>query len=144
MDINIRKATKEDYQNVMKLYGEFVGNPQRFIQNNNDSYMKVIEDPNSHLDVAIIVHEIVAFVMYTTRTVVRYPKPIIEVDELFISPDYRRRGIGRRLIEHILAFAKAHNYHYVFAASANERVAGHKLYEKLEFDKYGLHYRRKP
>lgn len=143
MDIQILKADKDNYEEVIKLYGDFVDDPQRFSGGSNDSYSRFLETPNSFMDLALVENKVIGFVTYTIRTVVRYPKPILEVEELYVHQDYRKHGVGRKLMEHVLEYAKSVPCQYVFLASAKERTEAHEFYKVLGFEEYAYHYRRK-
>lgn len=144
MDIQIRRATKDDYAEVISLYGDFVSDPKRYKSFENDSFLKFIESPNSFMDLVISEEKIIGFITYSVRDVVRYPKPILEVEELYVHPDYRRHGLGKKLMEHVLEYAKSIPCQYIFLASAKERKEAHEFYKALGFDEYAYHFRRKP
>lgn len=142
MIASIREATLADYQTLMKLYGEFVTDPYRFLALDNDSFKRVLEDPNAYIDLAVVKNEIVGFISYSLRFVVRYPKPIIEVEEFFVPEKHRRKGIGRQLMNHVLKFATENAGQYVFIASAKERKEAHAFYKAMNFNEYAYHFRR--
>ena len=141
-NILIRKATSEDYRSVIELYGLFVENPEIYSKLDNDSYNDVINDQNTILELGIVNDKIVAFIMYAIRNVVRYPKPIIEVEEFFVLEDYRRMKIGKTLMDRVFDFAKQKDCQYVFLASGKERIPAHKFYKNSGFDEYAFHYRK--
>lgn len=143
MDIQIRKATKKDYDQIIALYGDFVKDSKRYEKKDSDSFLKFIESDGSFMDVATIDGKITAFITYTVRWVVRYPKPILEVEELYVHSDFRRHGLGRKLMEHVLEYAKLVLCQYVFLASDKKRKEAHEFYKKLGFDEYAYHFRRK-
>lgn len=143
MDIQILRATKDNYDEVRKLYGNFVDDPQRFSSKDNDSYFKFLDSSNSFIDLALVDKKIIGFISYTIRTVIRYPKPIMEVEELYINPDYRKHGVGRKLMEHVLEYAKSVPCQYIFLASDIKREEAHEFYKALGFDQYAYHFRRR-
>ncbi len=143
MEVQIRRATKDDYTEVISLYGNFVNDPERYKVLDNDSYLKFIETPNSFMDLVISGEKIIGFITYAVRTVVRYPKPILEVEELYVHPDYRRHGLGKKLMEHVLEFAKSVQCQYIFLASDKARKEAHEFYKALGFDQYAYHFRLK-
>ncbi|PIY59772.1 hypothetical protein COY95_05305 [Candidatus Woesearchaeota archaeon CG_4_10_14_0_8_um_filter_47_5] len=143
-DITIRKAKKEDYQEVIRLYGLFVENKTRYQDHDNDSFNKVIDDSNTFLEVACIGEKTVAFIVYSIRNVVRYPKPIIEVEEFFVLEEFRRKRIGQKLMDRVFAIAKEKQCEYVFLASSKDRIAAHNFYKNYGFDEYAFHYRKRP
>jgi GNAT superfamily N-acetyltransferase len=139
----IRKATENDYEIVMQLYGLFVENKQRYVNLDNDSYNTVINDPNSSIELGIIDDKIISFIMYSIRNVVRYLKPIVEVEEFFVLEEFRRLKIGKKLMDKVFDFAKNKNCQYIFLASGKERIPAHKFYKNDGFDEYAFHYRKK-
>ncbi len=142
--MKIRKAENSDYQEVLRLYGDFVEDPKRYVDLKGDSFKKIIESSNSYLFLAEIEEEIVGFISCSIRDVIRYPKPILEVEEFYVRTENRRQGIGRTLMDHAINFAQAKDCQYVFLASAKERGEAHGFYKALGFDEYAYHYRRKP
>lgn len=144
MKMKIRKARKEDYKKVVELYADFVNQPDRYKNFDNDSFLKVLEIPDFHFYLAEKEKRIVGFITFSKRTVVRYPKPIVEVEEFYVVPDLRRKGLGRKLMQKALGFAKKGKCQYVFLASSKDRVPAHKFYKALDFDEYAFHYRCKP
>lgn len=139
----IRDATSDDYKEVMNLYGIFVEDQKRYIDFNNDSYSRVLNDNNTQLKLAILDDKIVGFILFSIRNVIRYSKPIIEVEEFFVLEEYRRMKIGKVLTDVAFSFAKENDCEYVFLASGKERVPAHKFYHKYGFDEYALHFRKK-
>jgi len=141
MSLVFRKAAKEDYHTVMKLYGDFISDQKRYSAFDNDSFLKVIASKDSAIELAELDGRLVGFVSYSKRRVVRYPKPILEIEELYVAPEARRRGIGKQLIQH--AIDSGSDCQYVFIASAKQWLDAHKLYSAMGFDPYGFHYRKK-
>ncbi len=142
--ITIRTARKEDYEEIMHLYGIFVDNDKRFANFDNDSYDKVLNDSNAVFEVAVDNDKIVGLIAYSFRNVVRYPKPIVEVDEFFVLEEYRRQKVGTKLMEQVFKTAKEKDCQCVYLASGmdEERKIAHLFYEKYDFDKYGFHFKK--
>lgn len=61
------------------------------------------------------------------------PKTWASVDDVFVEPDYRNRGMGRALLQSVGAWAKARDADGISlqVAAANKR--GRKFYEDLGF-----------
>ncbi len=139
--IKIEKATKKDYAALLKLYEEFTDHPGKYSNKKNDSFLKLLKDPNFHIDLAKRNKEIAGFITYSIRHVVRYREPILEVEEFFVKSSHRRKGIGRLLITNVKNFAKKKKCQQIFVASAKERDIAHVFYKATGFKEYGLHYR---
>lgn len=58
---------------------------------------------------------------------------VLTVDDLYIAAPYRRNGIGEKIMEYLIEFAKQNGYRRVqlHAELTNERA--HSLYRKLGF-----------
>lgn len=143
VNISIRDATLEDYEEAIKLYGIFVEDEKRYKNLDNDSFKKVISDSNSIMRLAINDDVIVGFILFSMRNVVRYAKPIVEIEEFFVLEEYRRMKIGKALTDDAFTYAKENDCEYVFLASGKERVPAHKFYRNYGFDEYALHFRKK-
>lgn len=144
MTAQIRPAGLADYQEVMKLYGDFVEDQERYLDLNSDSYKEFLNDPKCRMQVAVSLDKIAGFITYSLRTVVRYPKPIVEVEEFYVKPEMRRNGIGGALMDKVVEFAKKNNCMYIFIGSGKDRNEAHQFYKALNFNEYAFHFRRTP
>ena len=144
MPATIRPAKPEDYSQVITLYADFVNQPERYQNRDNDSYQHVLSQPNFWFLLAEAKSQIVGFITFSKRWVVRYPKPIIEVEEFYVKENLRRQGIGTQLMNQVIEIAKQEDCQYIFLASSKDRLPAHKFYRALDFDEYAYHYRRKP
>lgn len=55
-----------------------------------------------------------------------------------IHPDYRRQGLGRGLVEYLLALARRRGAHVALLEVRVSNVAAYRLYMSLGFDEIGL------
>ena len=144
METTIRPAKPTDYKEVIDLYADFVNQPDRYKNFNNDSYNQALKQPNFWFLLAVKDNQVIGFITFSKRWVVRYPKPIIEVEEFFVSPNQRRQHTGTQLMGQVISLAKKENCHYIFLASSKDRLPAHQFYKSMNFDEYAFHYRRKP
>jgi PhnO protein len=136
---DIRPATLTNYTQLMELYNWFVGS-DRYSNHESDSFELVLEEPNSFVFVLDDGQKLVGFVAYSIRRVVRYPKPIAELEELFVSPELRGQGWGAKLLEFVTGEAKDKGCYRMYIESHYQHEVAHKLYEKLGFANYGFHF----
>lgn len=137
--MKIRKAQKSDYKQLMKLLNGFVGE-NRYSKYDNDSFSKVLKSPSNYIYVIDDNEKLAGFVTFSVRYVVRYPKPIIEMDELYVHSDYRRQGLGKKLTQKVLDEGKKLNCHRLFIESHYQHKAAHQMYKKMGFTNYGYHF----
>lgn len=60
-------------------------------------------------------------------------RPFAVIENVITDIAYRRRGIGRSLIEMAVAYAKESNCYKVQLLSGSERTGAHRFYESLGF-----------
>lgn len=142
MIITIREAKEEDYEQLMKLYGHFEGDEKRFAGHDNDGFRKVMESSASFLYVAEESGKLVGLITFSVRDVVRYPKPIMEIDELFVGVSYRKHGVGRRLVEQAEEKARDLNCQNIYLETYLDNEPAQGLYEKMGYKKYGYAFKK--
>lgn len=62
------------------------------------------------------------------------------IEELVVSEQHRRKGIGQKLLDACLSFAKEQKCQSVVLTTGLERFAAHKLYEKNGFVNVGVKF----
>jgi len=135
----IREAKKSDYKDLMGLYNDFVDS-DRYSKYDNDSFEKVRKSNKNFIYVAEDNDKLVGFVSFSIRLVIRYPKLIAELDELYVSPAFRRKSVGKMLMDKVLSKAKELNCHRLFIEPHYKHEGAHKFYENLGFTNYGYHF----
>ena len=55
------------------------------------------------------------------------------VNEIQISPDFRKQGLGKKLLDHILRWAKHNNYKFVMGVADQENTSSQALFESRGF-----------
>jgi ribosomal protein S18 acetylase RimI-like enzyme len=56
--------------------------------------------------------------------------PVLILEDLFVEPQFRRRGIGRSLIDAALAFARESGAAAMFLETAVENERAQEVYER--------------
>jgi len=57
---------------------------------------------------------------------------------LVISPRWQRRGMGRRLLQHMIRVSREHHAKYMFLEVRPSNIAGQRLYRDVGFREIGL------
>lgn len=86
--------------------------------------------------------KLIGFATFSIRLIVRYPKPIAELDELYVVPEFRRKGVGKMLMEKVMGQAKKSGCYRMYVGSHYKHKTAHKFYESLAFTNYGYHFLR--
>lgn len=137
--MQIRKASAFDYDSLMKLYNSFVGS-DRYSNHDNDSFQRVLDNSRNFVFVAEEDDTLIGFVTFSVRDVIRYPKPIAELDELYVDPQHRKKGLGKELMKHVEEKAKELQCYRIFIESHYDHKAAHAFYESLGYTNYGYHF----
>jgi GNAT superfamily N-acetyltransferase len=64
----------------------------------------------------------------------REGKSIGFIENIITDAKYRRRGIGRNIVENAIKYAKEQNCYKVLLQSGNKRTDAHIFYESIGFD----------
>jgi len=74
---------------------------------------------------------VVGMVSLNVFTTMTGPKAYL--DHLVVDPDWRRRGVGRALVEHAIALATAAGASRIDLTAGPDKAAGRSLYGSLGF-----------
>lgn len=144
MTFEIRSAKLDDLEAIQKIYNHEVLNgiatwndtaydlahfQNWFEQLKTQNFpLFIIEDLNNH--------EIVGYADYSTFRQITGFKNTVE-HSVFIDPNYARLGLGLKLLQHLISYAKEQNLHVMVAAIDHENLGSIRLHEKLGFKQTG-------
>lgn len=97
-----------------------------------------LETGESVIYVALLDGEPVGFTqLYPTWSSVRTSKNWI-LNDLYVTPDRRKQGVGEALIRQAMAFAKEHDGTWVQLETAQDNLTAQGLYEAMGFKKIDI------
>jgi len=139
---NIRLATEEDVPRILDLYHELtISLSQVEISRSPspDDYRKVFAeicgDPRHELFVAEDKGEVVGtVVLLIVPNLSHSATPWALVENLVVGQKYRRTGLGKMLLEHVIARAKEKGCHRIELCSDKRRKEAHRLYRSVGFE----------
>ena len=137
--MKITSAKKANYQELMKLLCDFVGD-KRYLKAGNDSFSKFLNNPNSYSYLLKDGKKLAGFITFSIRTVIRYPRPIAEIEELYITPEYRGRGLSQQLMKIVLKKIKKIGCSRIYISSEFKWRIAHKAYKNSGFKKIGYQF----
>ncbi|MBI4738191.1 GNAT family N-acetyltransferase [Candidatus Woesearchaeota archaeon] len=70
-----------------------------------------------------------------------HKEPFGFMEDVFVEPLYRKRGLGRRILNALIDEAKKRGCYKLIATSRHERPRVHELYKSLGFKDLGLEFR---
>jgi len=131
----VRKATKADIPQLLELYRELqpddspIGSAEATVvwekaTNNGVAYF-IAENRGN-----IVASCYIAIIPNLTRQC----SPIGFIENVVTAAEYRRLGIGRKLLKKAIEYAKAEGCYKVTLQSGIKRSEAHKFYESVGFD----------
>lgn len=73
----------------------------------------------------------VGFVHWVEHVSTWSANEVTYLEDLFVHPDCRKSGVGRALIEHVVAFAKERGHSQVYWLTAEDNTTARSLYDLM-------------
>ncbi len=70
-----------------------------------------------------------------------HKEPYGLMEDVFVEPEHRGKGIGKQLIARVIEEAKKQGCYKLVAQSRHEKLEVHALYEKFGFRNHGINFR---
>ena len=119
--------TDSDFSDLSVLMQELSSN----IVLTRESLERMLADTNSHLYVA---REEVRIVACASLCIYHQPfSTDASIESVVVSSKMRGKGLGRKLMEHLIAEASRMNVDCIHLTSNPKRVAANALYQKMGF-----------
>jgi len=71
----------------------------------------------------------------------RHAEPWGFLENVYVEPEHRSKGIGKQLVATAIEEAKKHDCYKLLATSRHTKPEVHKYYEKFGFVKWGVEFR---
>lgn len=138
----IRLAKESDLPRILELYHELsmiTTKTEQRLNTSWDDYRKVFAEisnnPKRELLVAEYDGEVVGTVaLYIIPNLSHGATPYALVENLVVNHKYRRKGIGKKLMEYTIAQAKQEGCHRIELFSSKVRKEAHQLYRSVGFE----------
>ena len=124
MDLIVREYTDDDFDDVYRIVYESLNYKKNHIKNSN-----------AHEFVGVYDAKVVGyFILNEMIDIVRNLK-IYHLDYVCVDTNYRGKGFGKKMMEWAINYAKDTGACRIECTSGNQRIAAHKLYLGLGFEK---------
>jgi len=138
-DIVIRKAKKSDLPAIKRLLAELIN----AMDDTECVDMRVapgvwehlLRDARSHFLVAAAGVTPVGLIHFTMRQTVLHRSPSGTIDELIVTSEYQRKGIGRQLVLAAIGRCRQLGCCEVEVSTEQTHLKARKFYRKCGFDK---------
>ncbi|MFF3669264.1 GNAT family N-acetyltransferase [Microtetraspora malaysiensis] len=137
-DLRIRKAEKSDADEIFALAREFALSfrPERAAF--DAALPQLLQNEDAQLLVATVDGTVRGYLLGFTHLTLFANGRVAWVEEAIIERNFRRHGIGRRLLEEFESWARSRDAGYM--ALATRRAAG--FFSALGFDVSATYYRK--
>ena len=140
--MQIRKAAKKDTKPMLELLAQLRPRPTTKTRNFFiKTIQKYISDKDKQILVAINDSKIIglASLVFLPRL---NQKLELWIPELVVDKNYRKKGVGKALIQYCIKIAKKKGCFRLRLESGNKRKGSHKFYKKIGFDQYALSFKK--
>ncbi len=149
--INIRKAKKDDFNGILKLAEELYRTEVPFDKNLNKNYYNnqkakdtlkksILSRKKIHL-VAIDNNDIIGYIDgYILDKEEVYIQKVAYLDHLCVSPNYRKQGIGKLLMDEFTEIMKKQDVKFIKLNAFENNISAVSLYKKEGFKEYSIYY----
>jgi L-amino acid N-acyltransferase YncA len=139
--LKIRPATEDDIPRILELYHELTmitTKVEQDLSTSLDDYRRVFAEISSdhrhELLVAEYEGEVVGTVaLYIIPNLSHGATPYALVENVVVNHKYRRKGIGKKLMEYTIVRAKQEGCHRIELCSSKRRKEAHRLYRSVGF-----------
>lgn len=127
-----RKATPEDAKAIADLYKELVSEPINVLP---ERIAEIAKDPNTYLIVCDHDGDIIATALVALCNDVMFTRqPFAILENVIVSKDYQREGIGKSLMDHIEAFCLTNDCSKIMLLSNSDNRNAHDFYAAMGYD----------
>ena len=137
----IRDMESRDYLSIAEIWRDV------FTPVEDESVADVCErmkgDSRYRIFVADMEGMVVGFVTTVEALSINLPDGYIKINGLAVLPEYRRRGIGKLLMERVEELARERGISLIGLASGFNRTEAHEFYEHLGYQKLSFWFRKR-
>ncbi len=135
----IRKATEKDVPRILELYRQLSFEPEEYQAAPVEDCCRVFQKMTQYPDYQLLVAEDSGQVVGTTVLVIlpgfaHGTSPFAAVEYVVVDEEYRRRGIGKLLMDYVVSQAKDAGCYKIMLTSDLQREHAHKFYKSLGFE----------
>ncbi len=139
--LQIRRATRDDIPNILQLISDgAIDKSKRRDQSLEiangyyEAFARMDQSKTQQLWVGEIDHIVVATCsFFLSWDLSGAGKPYGNIESVHVAPDWRSKGVGKQLLEFIMAQAAEQNCCRLQLTSDLRRQQAHRFYEKLGF-----------
>ena len=114
MEFIIRSAEDSDFESILKLMQDFAqqdGIDPTSVNFNESSFLRYGFGPERCFccDLGLVDGKVISYTMYSIRYSGITGTPILYLEDIYISSQYRNLGLGKSLMDHTIKVAESRN-----------------------------------
>lgn len=127
--ISLRRATPPDVEFIYSFLCELEEEAFDFDQF-NAIYHRNLLNPDCHYFLAFDQQQCVGYASVHAQWLLHHCGKVGEIQEMFVIPAYRSKGVGRLLIEQLMEVAQQENFEILEVTANKKRLDTHRFYER--------------
>ena len=140
----IRSASINDIPIILELLYE-LGRPRPQEDREIDEFSNIVKkhllsEPAKKIILAEYDNKIVGMASMMLLSRLNRKSLELYIPELIVQKDHQNKGIGKKLMESCIDFAKQSKCHRIRLESGNQRIGSHLFYKKLGFEQSSLSF----
>jgi len=139
--MRIREITLNDLDRVFELLNELYSYNLKY-EKFKENYKLKLKDRNSYNIVAVEDNKILGVLTSDIQVKLRREKNQCYVEDLIVDKEYRNQGIGKKLLQHVINYARTNNCEIIKLSSFITNDKAHKFYESNNFVKQSYEFKQ--
>ncbi len=103
-------------------------------------FTRNIADPENIYLVAEADELLVGYISCHSQTLLHHAGRVFEIQELYVSKEFRNKGIGQLLIQNLESILSKLDYKSLEVTSNKRRIGAHEFYKRLGFESSHLKF----
>jgi PhnO protein len=139
--MEIRKFEIGDLDNVFKLLNELYNNKLNY-EIFSKIYKEKVFDNNCYYIVAVSNGKIIGLLTSEIQIKLHKAKKQSFIEDLIVDKDYRNNGIGKKLLQNAIEYAKKQECEVIELTSYLQNNNAHRFYENNGFVKHSYKFKK--
>lgn len=142
MNLTIRLATINDVPAILGIYAAALDNNKVLpVEDAKKIFIRQTQYPDYHVFLAETEQGPVGtFALLIMENMAHMGTPSAIVEDVGVLPGLQGKGIGKKMMEYALQYAKAKGCYKLTLSSNLRREQAHQFYESLGFKKHGFSF----
>ena len=143
MEYDIREAVTADIPAILSLYAEPDMDDGKIMgfEAAREIFRKFSSYPNYRLFVASVRDRVVGtYALIILDNLAHMGAPSALVEDVVVESKWRRKGVGRAMINHAISLCREANCYKLALSSNLIREPAHRFYEALGFAQHGISF----